>query len=134
MAAFLVTSASATLARAEEPPPPAPAEERWSLDLTIHDFGLGIGNSKRINGLRLNFRDVAPFTVRGVNLTIWTPAQGGVGDITGLAVGIPATGASTLRGLGVGFGLAVMKELDGVGLGILGLGSGGALRGIFAGG
>src|SRR5689334_14653659 len=52
--------------RAEEPPPPPDAEagqeQPWSLDLTVHDFGIGIGNSKRVNGLRFNFRDVAPFT------------------------------------------------------------------------
>ena len=133
-AIIVLTLALATAARAQEPRPQAPADEPWSLDLTVHDVGIGIGNSKHIDGLRLNFRDVAPFTVHGVNATVWSPSDRGAGDVTGLALGIPVTGAGTLRGLGLGFGLAVSKEFDGVGVGILGLGSGGPLRGIFAGG
>src|SRR5258707_520686 len=118
--------AIAALARAEEPPPappargekPAPAHPPWSLDLTVDDFGIGIGNSKHVDGLRLNFRDVAPFTVHGINLTLWMPAERGGGDVTGLALGIPVTGAATLRGLGVGLlGLGITDELDGVGIG-----------------
>jgi len=126
--------ALATAARAEEAQPQAPADEPWSLDLTVHDVGIGIGNSKHIDGLRLNFRDTAPFTVHGVNATVWSPSDRGAGDVTGLALGIPLTGAGTLRGLGIGFGLGVSKEFDGIGVGILGLGSSGLLRGIFAGG
>ena len=135
--------ASAPLARAEEPPPPppargekpAPAYTPWSLDLTVDDFGIGIGNSKHVDGLRLNFRDVAPFTVHGINLTLWMPAERGGGDVIGLALGIPVTGAATLRGLGVGLlGLVITDELDGVGIAGLGLGSGKSLRGIFVGG
>ena len=133
-AVIVLTLALATAARAEEPQPEAPTDQPWSLDLTVHDVGIGIGNSKHIDGLRLNFRDVAPFTVHGVNATVWSPSERGAGDVTGLALGIPVTGAGTLRGLGLGFALAVSKEFDGVGIGILGLGSGGPLRGIFVGG
>jgi hypothetical protein len=111
------------------------ASEAWSLDLTVHDVGIGIGNSKRIDGLRLNFRDVAPFTVHGINLTLWSPADGGGGDVYGLALGLPATGARLLRGVGIGvFGLAIERDLIGVGIGPLGLGSGGGLHGIMIGG
>src|SRR6266850_149167 len=124
-------------ARAETPQPrevspaheaPPPEDQPWSLDLTVHDVGIGIGNSKQIDGLRLNFRDVAPFTVHGINITIWTPVEhekgSNSGDVTGLALGLPATGAGTLRGVGLGFGVAVEKSLDGLGVGVLGLGSG----------
>src|SRR5262245_12548576 len=47
------------------------APRPWSLDLTFHDVGLGIGNSAHIDGLRLNFRDTAPAIVHGINLTLW---------------------------------------------------------------
>jgi hypothetical protein len=139
LATFTLALAFAMAARAEEtpprlPPPPAPEQEPWSLDLTVHDFGIGIGNSKHVDGLRLNFRDVAPFTVHGINVTLWMPANTADGEVDGLAIGLPVTGAGTLRGLGVGFGLGITREAGGVGLGILGVGSGGALRGIFVGG
>src|SRR3954467_216737 len=113
----------------DAPPPPPPDEEAWSLDLTVDDFGIGIGNSKHIDGLRLNFRDVAPFTVHGINLTLWLPASSADGEVDGIALGLPVTGAGTLRGVGVGFGLGIGREADGVGVGILAVGSGGALRG-----
>src|SRR5207248_805472 len=91
VAALILLLGAATPAAAQQQPqdesPP------WSLDLTIHDFGIGIGNSRRINGVRLNFRDLAPFTVRGINATIWMPEEGGGGDVYGLALGLPATGA-----------------------------------------
>jgi hypothetical protein len=131
-------SAGAAEPAVKDDPATSPPQEPWSLDLTVHDVGVGIGNSKHIDGLRLNFRDVAPFTVHGINLTLWIPEHPErntpVGDVTGLALGVPATGAGTLRGVGVGFGLAFEKELDGVGLGILGAGAGGSLRGISIGG
>ena len=129
----MMTLAVATGAFAEEPPP-SPAADPWSLDLTVNDVGIGVGNSRHVDGLRLNFRDVAPFTVHGVNLTLWTPAEGGGGDVTGLALGIPATGARVLRGAGLGLGLGVTDEFDGLGVGVLGIGSGGALRGVMLGG
>src|SRR5262249_53299671 len=114
-----------------------PAEENpWSLDLTIRDVGIGIGNSKHIDGIRLNFRDVAAFTVHGINVTIWWKDQEGQpgGTVDGLALGVPLTGARRIRGLGLGFGLGTEEALDGVGVGILGLGTGGSMHGILVGG
>jgi hypothetical protein len=126
LAASLVSSA--TRAQQEEPRP-------WSADLTVHDIGIGIGNSRHIDGLRLNFRDTAPFEAHGVNATIWIPDKNGAkSEVDGLALGLPLTGAGTLRGLGLGFGVAAEKTLDGVAAGVLGAGSGGRVRGILAGG
>lgn len=114
---------------------PPPADAPWSLDLTVHDFGIGIGNSKHIDGLRLNFRDVAPYTVHGISLTMWSPAKNaGGGDVTGLALGLPLAAAKRLRGIGLGVGVGADEALDGIGVGVLGIGSGGALRGVFIGG
>lgn len=132
VAAALLYTISA--ARAEEPPKAPDEDQPWSLDLTIHDVGIGIGNSKRIDGIRLNFRDVAPFTVHGLNATIWIPEQGGGGDVDGLALGLPLTGARRLRGLGVGLGLEVERDLYGISIGGLGLGAGRGLHGIMLGG
>jgi hypothetical protein len=112
-AIVVLTLALATVARAQEAQPQGAPDEPWSLDLTVHDFGIGIGNSKQIHGLRLNFRDVAPFTVHGVNATVWSPSERGAGDVTGLALGIPVTGAGTLRGLGLGFGLSAFNRIRG---------------------
>ncbi len=123
-------------AAAGQPSPQAeqPAESPWSLDLTVHDVGIGIGNSKHVDGLRLNFRDVAPYVVHGVNLTVWSPASPAAGIVNGLALGVPVTGAAVIRGVALGVGLGAVQEIDGIGLGVLGLGAGGALRGIFASG
>src|SRR5712692_2463950 len=129
-AALLAASLVGGAARAqqEEPRP-------WSLDLTVHDVGIGIGNSRHIDGLRLNFRDTAPFKAHGVNATIWIPDKNGAkSEVDGLALGLPATAAGTLRGLAVGFGVAAEKTIDGVAVGVLGAGSGDGVRGILVGG
>jgi hypothetical protein len=129
----------AVLLAAPGPAGPAPAEGEehrpWSLDLTVGDVGIGIGNSRHIDGLRLNFRDTAPFVAHGVNLTIWAPNQDGVqSEVDGIALGLPMTGAGTLRGLSLGFGVAADRTLDGIGLGVFGAGSGDRVRGILLGG
>ena len=82
MARWLVlglTLGLAMAARAGAPAPEAAAVEKpearpWSLDLTVQDFGLGIDNSEHVDGLRLNFRDAAPYTVHGLSVTVWTGA------------------------------------------------------------
>jgi hypothetical protein len=105
------------------------------IDLTINDVGLSIGDSRFVKGIRLNFRDKNLDRVYGINATIWTPYQGGSGDITGLALGLPATGARRIEGAGVGiFGVGVEEDFTGIGLGGLGVGAGGDLRGIMIGG
>ena len=86
----------AARAQQEEPRP-------WSLDLTVHDFGIGIGNSRHVDGLRLNFRDTAPFAAHGVNATIWIPdKRAEKSEVDGLALGLPLTGAGNVRGMALG--------------------------------
>ncbi len=110
--------------------PPSVPQNPWSLDLTVHDVGLGLGNSRHIDGLRLNVTDARPFIVHGVNLTLWTPREGGGGSVTGLALGLPLTGAAELTGVGLGVGLYADRNLVGVALGVLGLGAGENLTGL----
>src|SRR4051794_33610895 len=90
----------AARAQQEEPRP-------WSLDFTVHDVGIGIGSSRHIDGLRLNFRDTAPFVAHGVNATLWIPGKGAEkSEVDGLALGLPLTGAGKVRGLALGLGVA----------------------------
>lgn len=115
-------------AQQEEPRP-------WSLDLTVHDVGIGIGNSRHIDGLRLSFRDSAPFRAHGVNATIWIPDKAAAdSEVDGLALGLPLTGAGRVRGLALGFGVAADKTVDGVAAGVLGAGCGGGVHGVLVGG
>ena len=73
------------------------------LDLTINHVGLGIGDVPRVTGLRLNYRDRHLERVDGVNATIWTPYDnGGNGEVRGVALGVPVTGAARIDGVAVG--------------------------------
>src|SRR5262245_46654566 len=78
------------------------AASAGSLDLTVHDAGIGIGDSRKIHGLRLNYRDRRLREVNGINVTLWSPYSRSRGVVRGLALGLPVTGAETLRGGGVG--------------------------------
>ena len=79
------------------------AQDSRSLDLTVGGVGISIGDSRRVNGLRVNFRDSRLEEVNGINATIWTPYRRGDGDITGLSLGLPATGGRDIRGLLLAF-------------------------------
>lgn len=130
---------------------PVHAQGTRSVDLTVNDVGLSIGDSRRVSGLRLNFRDRNLQEVTGINATVWMPYQNGRGIVRGLALGLPATGArriegiaagivgigaeESLRGLGVGgIGLGVGEDFRGIGIGGIGLGVGQDLRGAALGG
>lgn len=75
-------------------------ESRRSLDLTVGGVGISIGDSRRLNGLRINYRDSRLDRVNGINATIWRPYDGGHGDITGLALGLPVTGGDDITAPG----------------------------------
>ncbi|HEY9448992.1 MAG TPA: hypothetical protein VIQ74_05620, partial [Gemmatimonadaceae bacterium] len=101
------------------------------LDLTIDHWGLGIGNVPHVNGLRLNFRDRGPVLVDGINATIWMPHDTALGVVNGVAFGLPATGARSIRGLALGLaGAGADEAIDGVALAPVGVGAGRRLHGI----
>jgi hypothetical protein len=109
-------------------------ESRRSLDLTVRNVGVSIGDSRRITGVRINFRDRRMERVNGLNITIWTPYEAN-GGVNGIALGVPATGARRINGLAAGVaGVATEDRIRGIGVGGLGLGSGGGLSGIMIGG
>lgn len=97
---------------------------------------LSIGHHPRVDGIRLNYRDRELDLVRGANITIWAPYENYVGGtVEGVALGLPLTGASNIRGVGLGvFGLGAEDSFRGIGMGGLGVGAGGDLRGLIVGG
>src|SRR6476469_3010910 len=105
------------------------------LDLTINHVGLGIGDVPRGTGLRLNYRDRRLERVDGVNATIWTPYDnGGKGVVRGVALGVPVTGAARIDGVALGvFGVGARERIRGIGVGALGVGAN-ELDGLMVGG
>ncbi|MDE2995894.1 MAG: hypothetical protein OXT73_04035 [Bacteroidota bacterium] len=79
---------------------PLSAEARQSLDLMVDGVGLSIGDSREVTGVRLNFRDNRMRMVKGINATIWMPYEDRGGDVKGIALGLPATGADNIEGIG----------------------------------
>lgn len=105
-----------------------------SLDLTVNDVGLSIGDSPRVIGLRLNYRDRQLEEVSGVNATIWSPFKD-TGHVRGLALGLPMTGARRIDGFAVGLaGIEASEAMHGIAIGGIGAGSGGDINGIAIGG
>jgi len=102
-----------------------------SLDLTVRDTGISIGDSEEVTGLRINFRDRAMQRVRGINATVWTPRERPGGKVNGVALGLPLTGSGGLSGIGLGLlGISVDSSLTGMVLAGLGAGAGQDIKGI----
>ncbi len=107
------------------------------LDLTINHVGLAIGDIPEVTGLRLNYRDRNLRRVDGMNVTIWMPYndEDMRGVVRGIALGLPMTGARNIDGLAVGlFGVGAQDRIRGIGFAPIGLGSGGSLEGLMIGG
>lgn len=114
---------------------PGAALAQRSLDLAVNGVGLSIGDSREITGIRLNFRDRALRRVTGINATIWMPYNDRGGDITGMALGLPATGGENITGLGLALlGVGANDSIDGIMIAGLGAGAGKDIRGIAIGG
>src|SRR5215831_16905047 len=105
------------------------------IDLTVHGNGLAIGDKPKMNGVRLNFRDRQLEEINGINATIWGPYSPAKGTVNGVALGLPVTGAARINGVGLGvLGLGVENSFTGIGIGGVGVGGGQDLKGIFLGG
>lgn len=123
----------ASLAAAVALAAPAAAHSQSGQQPTRHV--LSIGDYPNVAGLRLNFRDRHLGEVRGAKVTIWTPYGDPTGSVHGLAVGLPATGAATVRGVAVGVvGVTVGDRLQGIGFAPIGIGAGNRITGIAIGG
>ena len=111
------------------------ASTAQSLDLTVNDVGISIGDSRRVTGLRINYRDRRMEEVNGINITAWVPYEQNRGTVRGLALGLPATGAHRLDGIALGIiGAGVGEDMRGLLIGGIGGGIGDDLVGIAAGG
>ena len=87
------------------------------------------------SGLRLNYRDGRLEQASGINATIWTPFKNGHGHVSGLALGIPATGARRMDGLHISvFGAEVQETFTGISVAGVGIGVGGDARGFMVNG
>ncbi|MFO7261959.1 MAG: hypothetical protein DIU52_012455, partial [bacterium] len=118
----ILTAAGALLLAAAAPAAPQ------GLDLGFRGVGLSIGNTERWTGLRINWSDAGVREVNGINLTLWKPAPGGNPGfvMNGLALGVVGPAAGELNGMAVGLGGVIAENrLNGVGIGGLGLISGG---------
>jgi hypothetical protein len=107
-----------------------PGTAQSSLDLTVHGVGLSIGDSRRLTGLRLNFRDRALQRVDGINATLWKPYEPAKGVVNGLALGLPLTGGRELNGLTLGVGASADDGVRGIAITPAGVGAGKLLRGV----
>jgi hypothetical protein len=106
------------------------AQEGRSLDLTVNDVGISVGDSRRVVGLRLNFRDRHLEEVVGINATIWTPYEY-TGVVRGVALGLPMTGARRIEGIAAGiFGIGVRESVRGLAIAGIGVGAGDDVRGV----
>lgn len=79
----LTLGASTVGARQEESPRPP---RHQALNLTVNDYGISFGNSRRTNGLRINLTDNGLERVNGLNLTLWRPHDNPGAVVNGLAL------------------------------------------------
>lgn len=113
---------------------PAPTNAQ-SVGIMVNDVGLSIGDSEKVTGIRLNYRDRNMRRVNGINATIWTPYDPMMGDVYGYAVGLPLTGARNITGIGWGlFGVGAEQDMAGLAWGGIGVGAGRDLSGVMVGG
>ena len=132
----LLCVVAAGVASAQEPAAPLPkATNHHSLDIAINHVGISIGNSQRLTGIRLNWRDEGLEYVNGINFTLWAPGQNPKGSVNGLALGVVAPGASRLNGIVLGgLGIRAEDRLTGIGLATFAVLSHGSVGGVNVGG
>jgi len=95
-----------------------------SLDLTIRNCGLSVGNSPRLTGLRINAVDDEVVAVNGINLTLWNPGKNPAAAHGGLSLGLIGPKAGTIDGLALGgLGTVAHDRLLGIGVASFGVGT-----------
>jgi hypothetical protein len=93
-----------------------------SFVLGIGSTGIGLGNTRRLNGIRLNLRDRWVEEVNGINLTMWKAKRNPHLTVNGLALGLVGPEASRIRGIGIG-PIVSTNGFSGVGIGLFALAS-----------
>lgn len=86
-----------------------------SLTVGASDTGIGFGNSREFQGLRLNLVDDHVRSVDGVNLTLWRPGRNPLARHRGVSLGLVGPEADELQGIVVaGVGTHVGNGLTGL--------------------
>jgi hypothetical protein len=95
-----------------------------SLDLAPGGYGLSIGNSRRLTGLRINGVDRDVERITGVNLTLWNPKKNPRAAYNGATLGLIGTKARQINGLALsGIGVNARERITGIAAGGLGVGT-----------
>lgn len=103
---------------------PIHGAQAQSLDLTLAGYGLSVGNSKRITGIRINAVDQNVQEVNGLNLTLWNPGENPIAVYRGMALGLIGTKAQRITGIAIsGIGVNAREEVMGLAAGTLGVGT-----------
>lgn len=104
-----------------------------SLDLAVSGWGLSLGNSSRIIGVRVNAVDDGVQSVTGLNLTLWNPRRNPDATVYGATIGLIGPKAGRIDGLALGgLGAVAHERLRGIALAGFGVGTN-YLRGIAGG-
>jgi hypothetical protein len=135
LAGPVIGQADVDPARSTSSSPALASSNGRALNLTAGTVGVSIGDSKRTTGLRLNYRDRRLQVANGINLTLWRPYDEAGGVVNGVALGLPLTGGTHIRGLATGlFGAGAYESLSGAGLAPIVLGAGRHINGIYVAG
>lgn len=105
----------------------------FCMNLTSHNYGISFGNSKRINGLRINLQDRNVELVNGINATLWKNDSNPDFIMNGCSLGLIDTYSKMLNGLAIG-GLIRNEIQYGISVGILAVNSKTKVAGIGIGG
>jgi hypothetical protein len=103
-----------------------------ALNIPFKKYGISVGNSYEFTGIRVNFADKNVKRINGLNVTFWLKKfQNYSSSVNGISIGVTPTGGSmqpiNLGVLGLG---TSPKNLSGVSLGGLIIGSGGNINGL----
>ncbi len=92
------------------------------FNLGAGEFGIGIGNTVRHTGIRLNAVDQDVERVNGLNLTLWRPGENPDLVVTGIGAGIVGPDGADLRGIMLGGYGVDAERVTGIALGVLAVG------------
>ena len=95
-----------------------------SLDLTVRQCGISLGNSPRLTGIRINAVDDSVEAINGINLTLWNPGPNPEATLRGAALGLIGPKARTIDGVALGgLGVVAHERLLGLGAAAFGVGT-----------
>ncbi|MDH3216346.1 MAG: hypothetical protein OEN01_08645 [Candidatus Krumholzibacteria bacterium] len=104
---------------------PCHSAQAQSLDVTVAGYGLSIGNSQRVTGIRINAVDRHVEEVNGLNLTFWNPGKNSDAVYNGITLGLIGTKSRRINGVALsGIGVTGREHVRGIAAGTLGVGAG----------